>query len=114
MSDHPLVAYQAKIDYYRAKPIADLAAIKNEQQMIRTAGVVSKLKKIFTKTGQPMVFATIEDQHQQSIEVVVFNSVLEKTMATWVMNNPIVLDGKISRRDNEVKIICENAKKLEA
>jgi DNA polymerase-3 subunit alpha len=114
LSEHPLTAYQAKISYYRAKPIAELATIKNEQQMIRTAGVISKMKKIFTKSGQPMVFATIEDQFQQSIEVVVFNSTLEKTSAAWVMNNPIVLDGKISRRDNELKIICENAKRLEA
>ena len=114
LSEHPLNAHAEKIAYYRAKPIADLIAIKDEQKMMRTYGVVSKVKKIFTKAGQPMIFATIEDLAQQSIEVVVFNSVLEKTAAAWVVNNAIVLDGRVSRRDNEVKIICENAKKLEA
>jgi DNA polymerase-3 subunit alpha len=113
LSEHPLTAYQARIDYYRARPIADLASITDEKKMVRTAGVVSKMKKITTKSGQPMIFATIEDQHQQSIEVVVFNSVLEKTAAAWVENNPVILDGRISRRDNELKIICENAKRLQ-
>lgn len=114
LSEHPLTAYQAKIAYYHARPIADLAAIKDEKKLVRTAGMVSKMKKILTKTGQEMIFATIEDQFQQSIEVVVFNSVLEKTAAAWTVNNPVILDGRISRRDNELKIICENAKRLEA
>jgi DNA polymerase-3 subunit alpha len=113
LSEHPLTAHAEKIAYYRAKPIADLIAVKDEKKMLRTYGVVSKVKKIFTKSGQPMIFATIEDLAQQSIEVVVFNSVLEKTAAAWAVNNAVVLDGRISRRDNEIKIICENAKKLE-
>ena len=50
----------------------------------------------------------------QSIEVVVFNSVLEKTMAAWTENSAIVLDGRVSLRDGTAKIICENAKRLEA
>jgi DNA polymerase-3 subunit alpha len=114
LSEHPLNAYANKLTYYRARPIAELAAIKDEKKLVRTAGMVSKMKKIFTKSGQPMIFATIEDQHQQSVEVVVFNSVLEKTVAAWVVNTPVILDGRVSRRDNELKIICENAKRLEA
>jgi DNA polymerase-3 subunit alpha len=114
LSEHPLKAYDEKIKYYRAKPIADLMVMKNEQQLVRTAGVISKMKKIFTKSGQPMIFATIEDVALQSIEVVVFNSVLEKTMAVWTENTPIVLDGRVSLRDGTAKIICENAKRLEA
>ncbi|HVO29021.1 MAG TPA: DNA polymerase III subunit alpha [Candidatus Paceibacterota bacterium] len=114
LSEHPLNAYTAKLAYYHARPIADLAAITDEKKMVRTAGIVSKMKKIFTKSGQPMIFATIEDQAQQSVEIVVFNSVLEKTAAAWAVNNPVILDGRVSRRDNELKIICENAKRLEA
>ena len=59
-----------------------------------------------------MIFATIEDAAQSSVEVVVFNSVLEKTAAAWEVNKPVILDGRVSRRDNELKIICENAKRL--
>ncbi|HVM76601.1 MAG TPA: hypothetical protein VMU07_00390, partial [Candidatus Paceibacterota bacterium] len=50
---------------------------------------------------------------QQSIELVVFNSVLEKTQAVWADNAVVVAEGKISRRDGELKMICEKAKRLE-
>ena len=36
-------------------------SITDERHIVRTAGIVSKVKKIFTKCGQPMLFATIED-----------------------------------------------------
>ena len=81
--------------------------------MVRTAGIVSKLRKIVTKNGQPMIFATIEDLAQQTLEVIVFNSVLEKTAAVWVVNAPIIVEGKMSERDGEMKMICEKAKKME-
>ena len=114
LSEHPMNAYADKLAHYRSRPIADLASVQDEKKLVRTAGMVSKMKKILTKSGQEMIFATIEDQFQQSIEVVVFNSVLEKTIAAWVVNHPVILDGRVSRRDNELKIICENAKRLEA
>ena len=61
-----------------------------------------------------MIFATIEDNASgQSIEVVVFNSVLEKTSSAWVENACVIVDGRVSRRDGETKMLCENAKRLE-
>ena len=60
-----------------------------------------------------MLFATIEDNASgQSLEVVVFNSVLEKTAGAWVENACVIVDGKISRRDGQLKMICENAEEV--
>ncbi len=114
LSDHPLKAHAETIAYYKAKPIAELIAAKpNQQVILRTAGIVSKMRKIVTKSGQPMIFATIEDLAQQNLEVVVFNSVLEKTASVWAENTPIVVEGKMSERDGEMKMICEKAKRLD-
>lgn len=114
ISDHPMTSFSETITKYKCKPIGDLIGITDERQIVRTAGLVSKVKKIFTKSGQPMLFATIEDNTSgQSLEVVVFNSVLEKTASAWVENACVIVDGKISRRDGELKMICENAKRLE-
>ncbi|HVM77027.1 MAG TPA: DNA polymerase III subunit alpha, partial [Candidatus Paceibacterota bacterium] len=110
ISNHPVNAHADMIKHYQAKPIAELATIRDEKKIVRTAGLVSKIHKIFTKSGQPMVFVTIEDATQQSIELVVFNSVLEKTQAVWADNAVVVAEGKISRRDGELKMICEKAK----
>ncbi len=113
ISDHPMTAHADMIKHYQAKPIAELAAIHDEKKLVRTAGLVSKIHKIFTKSGQPMMFVTIEDLAQQPMEIVVFNSVLEKTASAWTENAVVVVEGKISRRDGELKMICEKAKKLE-
>jgi DNA polymerase-3 subunit alpha len=114
ISAHPMTNFASTIEHYKCKPISEIAAITDEKKIYRTAGLVSKVKKIFTKSGQPMIFATIEDNASgQSIEVVVFNSVLEKTAAAWVENACVIVDGRVSHRDGETKMLCENAKKLE-
>jgi DNA polymerase-3 subunit alpha len=113
LSDHPLKAHAENIAYYKAKPISELIGKKSGAAMVRTAGIVTKLRKIVTKNGQPMIFATIEDLAQQNLEIVVFNSVLEKTMSVWTENAPVVVEGRMSERDGEIKMICEKAKRLE-
>lgn len=114
ISAHPMTHHGATIEHYKCKPISEVSSITDEKKIIRTAGLVSKIKKIFTKSGQPMIFATIEDDKSgQSIEVVVFNSVLEKTSPVWIENACVIVDGRVSHRDGETKLLCENAKKLE-
>ncbi len=113
LSDHPLKAHAEIIARYGAKPIAELVARKNGAALSRVAGIISKLRKIITKNGQPMIFATIEDIADKNIEVVVFNSVLEKTASVWAENAPVIVEGKLSERDGELKMICEKAKRLE-
>ncbi len=114
LSDHPLKAYEKKINEVRAKPIAELRKITNGRLLVRTAGLVSKIKKIFTKTGQAMLFAKLEDLSLQPIEVVVFNNTLEKTMSVWQENNVVLVEGRVNWRDGEPKIICEAARRLTA
>jgi DNA polymerase-3 subunit alpha len=114
ISAHPMTNFTTAIEHYKCKPISEILTITDEKKIYRTAGLVSKVKKIFTKSGQPMIFATIEDASGgQSIEVVVFNSVLEKTSAAWTENACVIVDGRVSHRDGETKMLCENAKKLE-
>jgi DNA polymerase-3 subunit alpha len=113
ISDHPMNSHKETLEKYKAKPIAEILASSDEKTIVRTAGLISKMKKIMTKNGQPMIFATIEDKSGQAIEVVVFNSVLEKTTSAWVDNACVIVDGRVSHRDGEAKMLCENAKRLE-
>jgi DNA polymerase-3 subunit alpha len=112
ISAHPMTGHKETIEKYKCKSISDAIAVTDEKQIVRVAGLISKIHKIFTKSGQPMLFATIEDGTGQTIEIVVFTSILEKTALAWVDNACIIADGRISRRDGEVKMICENAKRL--
>ncbi len=114
LSDHPLNSYKEKLTRLRTKPLQELRTIKDETAMVRTAGLVSAIKKTLTKKGEPMIFATIEDFSPQPLEVIVFTRTLEKTEAAWQPNNVVILQGRMSWRGGEPKIICDDAKKLEA
>jgi DNA polymerase-3 subunit alpha len=112
ISEHPLKIYEERILKLGAKPISEIKQTGTENSVVRIAGIVSKMKKILTKSGQPMIFVTLEDLSSENIEVIVFNNILEKTLPVWQENNPIILQGKISKRDGDFKIICEKAAKL--
>lgn len=115
LSDHPLKPWEERFKAAKLKTLAELWGIKNERLLFRTAGLVSKVQKIITKNGQPMMFVTLEDLSPKPIEVLVFNSTLQATQNIWSENNIIVLEGHLSWKDNdEPKIICERAKRIEA
>lgn len=113
LSDHPLNAYADKIKAYKAKPIKEAQLIKNETEVFRIAGLISQVKKIVTKTGQPMAFVKIEDFSPEPIEVIVFNSTLAKTSGVWQENSVVLVQGRMSFRNGETKMICDAAKMLE-
>lgn len=113
LSDHPLNSWQDRFKAAGVRTIEEARGEKNEKLLFKTAGYINKIQKIITKSGKPMVFATIEDFSPKPIEVLVFNSTLETTKDVWLENNVVILSGHVSWKDNEPKIICERAKKLE-
>lgn len=114
LSDHPLNPFSERIKKAQVKPIEEVRLVKSESTPFRIAGVISRIQRILTKTGQPMLFATLEDFSPQPMEVVVFNDVLQKTMAVWQENNTVIVQGRLSWRGGEPKMICEKAAVLKA
>ena len=114
VSDHPLNHVALELAKYKAVPIAEVIGAHAESDSapkVRIGGVITKIQKIVTKRGQPMLFVKIED-FTGSIEVVVFSDILTKTMAAWKENGAVIVGGRISTRDDEPKFVCEEAKGL--
>lgn len=114
LEDHPLRPYKERFKEIKARSFAELRTMKNEDLIYRTAGLVSQIKKLVTKSGQNMMFVQLEDFSPKPMEVVVFARTLEKTAPVWQEGNVVVLEGKISLRDAETKLICERAQVLES
>lgn len=114
LSDHPLNSLADRIKLAKARPLDEIRASKNENLIFRTAGLVAQIKKIVTKNGQPMAFVQIEDFSAKPLELVVFPRILEETKSVWTENKVVLVEGKMSWRDGEPKMICERAKVLEA
>ena len=111
ISDHPLNLHKAKILAVRARSVKQALEEKSETQRFLVAGIVTKVQKIVTKKGAPMAFAYIEDFHD-SVEAVIFPEVFSKTLSLWQENTAVLLTGRMSYRNNEAKLMCDNGQLL--
>ena len=115
ITGHPFSSYASKMKK-KTKPIKEIAALTeesvyNKSPYLTLAGVITGIQKIFTKNGQPMLFVTIEDDGGR-IEILVFSDVLQKNPAIWEENKVVMVEGRISFRGREPKIIANAAKEL--
>ena len=111
VSDHPLIHLEDKLKKYDVKPISFALNNKNEKLIFRIAGTITSLKKHITKKGQPMMFVTLEDE-ENSIEMLVFSEPIIKKPDMWKDNNIVILEGRMSHKDNNPKFIVDRAGEL--
>ncbi len=78
---------------------------------IRVGVIVSSVKKIITKSGEPMYFVRVEDL-TDNIEVIVFPRALKKNGSHFEEGKSLFISGKISHRDEAPKIICEQVEEI--
>jgi DNA polymerase-3 subunit alpha len=107
MTSHPLAGLKRKKGF---DSIAD-ALLAADGQSVKISGLVVKITRITTKTGQPMLFAKVDDL-SNNIEVLVFSDTLNKTAEVWQENATVEIKGRITKRDGETKLICNQAKKI--
>ena len=108
VSSHPMEDIQKRI-----KNNLKIEEIQSEMsgRIIKVAGVVSKIQKITTKAGQPMLFLEIEDLTAK-IETLVFPNVLESNPLLFQENKILEIKGRVSDKDGSPKIICEEAREI--
>lgn len=111
VSDHPLNMHKDGINGAKPTPIKQILKERDSDKTYRIAGMVSNVKNILTRTGKPMLFAHVEDQ-TEGIEIVVFNETLKKSAECWKEGNVLVLVGKVSTRNGNIGMICDEVKKL--
>ncbi|MEK7167841.1 MAG: DNA polymerase III subunit alpha, partial [Patescibacteria group bacterium] len=106
VSEHPLSEFGEAL----SKKVISCGALKQcaPGSEVRVAGVVTNVKRIQTKKGDTMAFAKIEDD-SGSVEILVFARTLEQNPHLWLADNIIACSGKISDKDEEVKILCDCA-----
>jgi DNA polymerase-3 subunit alpha len=111
VSDHPLNEFKPALRLERALPIKNISLAT--AGTIKIGGVITKIQKIMTKTGRPMLFSILEDITSK-IEVVVFPNVLEKNPDIWKENSIVIATGKINDRDGQLKFLCDDVKAIGA
>ncbi|HCW51095.1 MAG TPA: hypothetical protein DGR79_03365 [Clostridiales bacterium] len=112
LSGHPLAQYQAQLVRLDTVSTAHLSE-RWEGDAVTVGGMVSNTKKIVTRNGSPMMFATIEDL-TGAVEVVIFPSVLEKYAGLLQPDATVIVRGRVSFKDEEPKVIADEIQPLEA
>ena len=87
-------------------------SIKYDGKDVTMCGLITNLKKIYTKSNRQMAFAEFEDIYG-SIEAVFFPNVYEKNVNIISSDKVLELKGKISFKENEKpKILVNTIKEL--
>lgn len=101
ISRHPLDPYDL---YFADKTVAiNKLDTSSEGKKIILGGIVTAARKITTKNGNSMLFATLENK-TGSIELIIFPKVFDKKPALWAVDNVVVTQGKISFKDRNGKM----------
>jgi len=109
VSGHPLDEYPAAKDI---GPNIKDAKAGRKRKTVRVAGLLASVKRIMTKTGEPMAFLTLEDTEDQ-IEGVLFPRTLQQYGGQLEANTCVAIEGKIQVRNGEHNLICDKIEILE-
>ena len=82
-------------------------------QVVKYAGIISSIKKKYTKNNTIMEFVTVDDLYG-STEVIVFESCYQKAMNILLEDNVVLVTGRLSIRENsDISIIAMDITPLE-
>ena len=85
--------------------------IPSDGTRVTVCGIINEVISKNTKNGDRMAFVTVEDT-TGTIECIVFPKVYEKVSHMLRMDNCIALNGNISSRDDEIKILVSGIYEL--
>ena len=81
-------------------------------QFVKYAGIITSVKKKFTKTNKIMAFVTVEDLYGPT-EVIVFESCYQNCSNILMEDNIVLVDGRLSiREDEDIKIVARDIKEF--
>ena len=111
ISGHPLEGLQEEI---KAKTNIDSLQIKEgmeeleqtgkfpyqDNQIVKYAGIISSIKKKYTKNNKIMAFITIEDLYG-SMEILAFENAYQSAGSSLIEDNIVLIEGRLSIKEEE-------------
>lgn len=109
VSGHPLDHLRRHL----TRAYSTIAAIKlfRPGSAVKTAGLISSVKKILTKKGEPMLFMRLED-FTDTIETVVFPGAMKEFEHLIQEERCVTLIGKVNERNGVTSILCDKVEAL--
>ncbi len=115
LSGHPMIDYRPYLRNTHVVPIGVLMEEDcpyEDEQVVSIAGIVQTVKLKTTRNNSMMAYVTIEDD-TGGVELLVFSKVLSQYGGYLRENQPVVIVGKLSIRDEkEPQIIVNRARPI--
>jgi DNA polymerase-3 subunit alpha len=112
LSSHPLAdvrdALRARVDC----SLAELAR-KPDGAWVTVGGLITEAKRIRTKAGEPMMFATLDDLDGQ-VELLIFNSAYAGNESKAAVDSRVLVRGRVDHKERgETKLIVQEIEAFE-
>ena len=107
LSSHPLKEVRAAL---RARVECSLAELggKRDGEWVTVGGMISEAKRIRTKKGEPMLFATLDDLEAQ-VEMLVFNSAYAANSDKVDVDKVVIVRGRVDHKEQgETKLVAQD------
>ena len=119
ISGHPLdnirhqIEMQTNINSFQMRQMENTDEIGEEirqeikdGQIVKYAGIITKIKKKYTKNNKLMAFLTVEDLYGPT-EIILFESAYQNCANVLMEDNIVLVNGRLSvREDEETKIVA--------
>ncbi|MGI8974185.1 MAG: DNA polymerase III subunit alpha [Gaiella sp.] len=113
VSEHPL---QGVRDQMRRKTDATLGELERRRdgESVTVGGIVTEVKQVTTKRGDPLFFLTLDDP-TGTAEVVVFNSAYQAARELCTTDRILIVKGRIDHKQaGETKVVANEVTAFEA
>ena len=115
LSGHPMDDYRHLLRKTRVVPISKLTGEDSnfqDDQIVSVAGVVQSVKMKTTRNNSMMAYVTLEDD-TATMEMIAFSNVLKEYGNYLAENQPVVVVGRLSLRDDkEAQIVINRARPI--
>ena len=115
LSGHPMDDYRHLLKNTHVIPMAKLMdeeSTYRDDQIVSVAGVVQSVKMKTTRNNSMMAYVTVEDD-TAGIEMLAFSNVLSEFGSYLQENQPVVITGRLSLRDDkEPQIVINRARPI--
>src|SRR5438045_6432521 len=106
LSGQPLKEVRAALRQKVECSIAELGG-KRDGEWVTVGGMIAEAKRIRTKKGDPMLFATLDDLEAQ-VEMLVFNSSYAANSEKVDVDKVVIVRGRVDHKEQgETKLIAQ-------
>jgi DNA polymerase III subunit alpha len=99
ISAHPLKEVRAALNARVDCPLSELAR-RRDGDWVTVGGMIIETKRIRTKKGDPMMFATLDDL-ESSVELLVFGNALAAAGEVLAPDRIVIVRGRVDHKDRD-------------